>query len=267
MPEPTSTHALHLYYAGYEECEPGHSFGPAIRPHYVMHYILKGRGFYEADNKRHQLKAGDAFLITPGIITYYKADIQDPWVYCWIGFSGYEVPEILKRCGLDGQRLIYHGESPQLCDAFQDISDAFQEQNLNHYGYLSILYRIFSHMALESQEHQSKTGTEYVAAAIGYIRHNYVYDIRISDVARHIGIDRTYLYRLFMDEQGISPQQYLIRYRLQIAGRLLEESNYSITEIAYSCGFKDSPSFCRHLKKKHGVTPLEYRKGAIHKGS
>ena len=80
---------LGLYQFGREDCEPAHSYGPAIRNHYLFHYILSGKGtFMWQDGKRREnravLKAGQGFLISPGQITTYVADDRIPWEYCWL---------------------------------------------------------------------------------------------------------------------------------------------------------------------------------------
>ena len=84
---------LGLYQFGREYCEPAHSYGPAIRNHYLFHYILSGKGtFMWQDGKRREnkavLKAGQGFLISPGQITTYVADDRIPWEYCWLEFDG-----------------------------------------------------------------------------------------------------------------------------------------------------------------------------------
>ena len=56
---------LFIYYCGYEQCLPGHAFGPAVRPHYLIHLVLNGCGIYKCGNETYTLNAGDAFLISP----------------------------------------------------------------------------------------------------------------------------------------------------------------------------------------------------------
>ena len=101
--------------------------------------------------------------------------------------------------------------------------------------------------------------TQYVKRAMDYMKNNYGYNIRIQDIAAAIGIDRTYLYRLFMEQQKISPKQYLLQLRIHIASDMLSSSDYSITEIAYSCGFKDAADFSNQFKKMTGYTPRKFR--------
>lgn len=52
-----------IYTCGYENCAPGHSYGPVMRNGYLIHYILSGCGIYKARGKIFHLKEGDAFLI------------------------------------------------------------------------------------------------------------------------------------------------------------------------------------------------------------
>lgn len=79
---------FYLCFCGYAKCEPLHNFGPAVRPNYLIHLILEGKGKYIVDNNRYELEAGQGFLIEPEIQTFYEADKENPWTYLWIGFAG-----------------------------------------------------------------------------------------------------------------------------------------------------------------------------------
>lgn len=253
--------ALTIYYGGSEVCTPSHSFGPAIRPHYLMHYILDGKGNYYVGDKCYQLKKGEGFLICPGESTYYKADKEDPWEYCWISFDGYEAANILKNIGLSKDNLI-----------FKDYSNGTFKENLlsliynhennssNELALIGQLYLCFSNIYDQVSSKEKDTYESYSDKALNYIYNNFSYDIKISDIAKHVGIDRTYLYKLFMQEHKTSPQQYLISFRLNTAVNLLETTKMNITEISYSCGFKDTPTFYKHFKKQFNITPVKYRK-------
>lgn len=252
---------LTVYYCGRERCESGHSFGPAVRPHYLIHFIYEGRGTYTIKGKREVLKAGDAFLIPPGEITYYEADQREPWVYGWTAFDGRGAESLLNQCGLQ-EELVYRGNGSgdeeiwKLIGRMTDRLNSAGHNELESIGYLCL---IFSRMVKEKESTGEWYGSNYCRKACEYIKHNYSYDIKVTDIARYIGVDRTYLYKIFIQEKGISPQRYLLRQRLNEAKNLLDHSAFNITEIALSCGFKDSASFCRHFKEKTKMTPKEYR--------
>ena len=91
---------LCMYQFGHEQCEPGHSFGPATRNHYLFHYVLSGTGTLMADNAKgitqtYNIKSRQGFLIFPGQINTYIADDKLPWEYIWIEFDGLRVKEAL----------------------------------------------------------------------------------------------------------------------------------------------------------------------------
>ena len=84
----------------------------------------------------------------------------------------------------------------------------------------------------------------YVDHALDVIRCQYA-TVKIRDIARHIGINRSYLTNIFKKRTGLSPQEYLLRYRLNIACRLLLTTNYPIQEVARQIGYGVSPKVYR----------------------
>ncbi len=249
-----------LYQCGHEKCKPSHSFGPAIRPHYLFHYILHGRGVYYVDGITYHLEGGQGFLIYPGVTTTYTADEEDPWEYCWIGFDGYDTRRILQDCGFSLTNHIFTDPTKgPLWSDFQKLIAYFGEQKTNDYTILSQLYLCFSHMCLRGKQ-AKLLGEAPVEKALDYIHNNFTYDIKITDIAQYLHVDRTYLYKLFIHHTNTSPQQYLINHRIAVSKKLLQETTLSITEIAFSCGFRDVSSFNKHFKKLMHKTPREFRK-------
>lgn len=83
---------------GSETCDPGHFFGPSVRTHWLLHYIVYGFGRFERDGISYSVKPGDIFVIPPYEKTYYEADQKKPWRYIWIGFTtDQSVPEQLLK--------------------------------------------------------------------------------------------------------------------------------------------------------------------------
>ena len=83
---------------GRETCDHGHFFGPSVRTHWLLHYVVYGFGRFERDGISYSVKPGDIFVIPPYEKTYYEADQKKPWRYIWIGFtSDQSVPELLLK--------------------------------------------------------------------------------------------------------------------------------------------------------------------------
>ena len=110
--EPKQSQALDLFlcHSGIENCNPSYSFGPETRDHFIIHYILDGKGEFTVNNKTYKLGKKDGFLIRPGEETYYKADDKDPWIYMWIGFNGIKAETYLKYANLDENNHIFKYE-------------------------------------------------------------------------------------------------------------------------------------------------------------
>ena len=83
--------------------------------------------------------------------------------------------------------------------------------------------------------------------------------ISLDELASLTATNPGYLCRFFKEISGISPIQYLINRRIEMAASLLRESNRSVLEIAMDCGFENVSYFIRKFKQKKGCTPGEYR--------
>lgn len=279
--QPYTQQSIRIFFGGYEQTPPVHVCGPGVWPHYLLHYVLSGIGTFRSGTKVWQLSAGDAFLIIPGTVCSYSSDEQAPWEYCWIGFDGRDVKDILHSCGLTAECPVYRADTAALAgaaardgaaspaktaeknasirDCLLSLNDAFYHDAGNTYLHLSLLYRFFSLLSPQAGTARSDA-SGYIKQAVEYIQHNYAYDIKILDVARYLGIDRTYMYKLFTRELGLSPQQYLLNYRLTMAKQLLSSTSLRISEVANSCGFADSASFCHHFRAQFAITPTQFRK-------
>ena len=99
---------------------------------------------------------------------------------------------------------------------------------------------------------------EYLSQALRYIQYNYATDIQVAQMASHVGISRSQLYRAFMDKFEVSPHTFLKRYRINEACTLLRNTTLSIGEVASSVGFSDPLYFSRVFKEIKGVTPTQF---------
>lgn len=252
-------YGMNLIFCGMEECQKGHTFGPFKRAHYLLHYVVDGFGSYQVNNMSYDIRPGEAFLIYPGDITIYSADREDPWTYIWIAVDGPDVESIMEQCGFSTGNHVYRAkDATKVEELLRSIIDASQRNDEHYMMQLSRVMALLSIMAEESPK-KGIIRTDYVEKAIEFIEINYSYGIKITDISRAVMLERSYLYRHFMDETGLSPKEYLTRYRLRKAKEMLKENTNSITEIALSCGFKSSSAFYKHFNQRFGRTPKSYR--------
>ncbi len=255
---------LYLSFCGYSQCEPYHSFGPAARPNYIIHFILDGKGVFYIDESRYKLQAGQGFIIEPEDMTFYQADKNQPWSYIWIGFGGTNAAECVRNIGLNRKQPTFQSSSgSQLKEIVMKMIRCSTATLSDSYRLQGLLYEFFSVLAEDSFVYPEKNESQesiYVRRAVQYIRNNYANNIRISEIADEICVSRSYLYKLFENNLGLSPHEFVIRFRLSRARELLVLTEMPISDIASNCGFYDSRAFSKVFKQQYELSPLQYRK-------
>ena len=255
-----------INFSGHEQCEPGHSFGPAVRPCYIIHYIVSGKGKFLCDNTEYELGANKAFLIEPNAMTFYRADFEDPWHYLWIGFKGEKVAEILERMGINYKNPILSGKKENLMKITEEILSTDSSGLKEELKSQSLLFDFLSSLCPDTMYSKSiSQSTElknnnYLVRAIEFIQNNFYHSIGVNDVSSHLGISRNYLFTLFKNGMGHSPSEYLTYCKLNRACHLLDDSALSVENVAYSCGYDSLSVFSKAFKHKYGLTPSAYRK-------
>lgn len=254
---PVHSRALTIFYCGKETCLQNHSFGPAVRQHYLLHFVLKGKGHYQVLGNDFEVTANQCFLIRPGETTFYIADCKDPWEYVWIAFNGAEAERLLEDYGFTPPAYIRNVTNRS--EYIEKINEIFLEKGLDQDALTGILYYIFSGIAKDNARLLGPADKGYFDESIQYIKLHFSYNIAVTDVAGHVGIERTYLYKIFMKYKGISPKDCITFYRLKNAEDLLLNTKLNITEVALSSGFHDVSMFSKAFKTRFGIPPLQYR--------
>lgn len=257
---------LEVRFCGSEICSPLHGWGPGVRPDYLIHVILTGRGVYRAGDENWRLAAGDGFLIEPQTLTFYQADAKDPWSYIWIGFNGENAPGLIRGLGLGGGRCTFHtGRGEELRSIVLEMADHRSWTQADEYYDQSLLYRFFAVLFDDIEQaapSQRQGKNAYVRAAVEYIQSHYYLPLRVSDIAAYVSVNRSYLYTLFVRELGMTPQACLTEFRLTRAEQLLETTDLTVEAIAMSSGYQDPLVFSKAFKKRFMMTPTAWRKRA-----
>lgn len=254
---------FYLCFCGFAECEALHSYGPASRANYILHYVTKGKGIYQVGERRYLVSPGQAFLIEPDTLTFYQADKEDPWSYLWVGFDGTAAPRFLQDLGLNSRQLIcecQYGE--ELKEIVFSMLRHTQSTAENLYFLQGELYHFFSVFArgirLDEYVNDSKEDI-HVQEAINYIKNHYSEKISISDIADHLALNRSYLYTIFKNSLGISPKEFLTRFRVSRGKEQLVLTDLPIEEIAVGCGYSSALAYGKAFKQIIGMSPSMFR--------
>lgn len=256
--------SLYVNSCGCSQTEPLHSFGPALKPYYVIHYIISGKGRLHMGDCRYPLEPGYGFLITPEEPAFYQADEQDPWTYVWVGFSGTEAEEYVKAIGLSAEHPVFRSERSE--ELYQSVRDMMEHNtfgvadDLRRNGQLALFLSLIAEGASVAEHREGDRANTYVRKAVEFIRSNYCNPIKVTDIADYVCINRSYLYTLFQSSLGMSPQKFLMAFRIARATELLQSTSLPVEGIAASCGYQDPLVFTKAFRQLKEMSPTAYRK-------
>lgn len=232
---------------GYESCASCHSFGPAVRTHWLLHYVVSGFGSFTREGVVHRLGPGQIFVIPPYMETFYEADKEKPWQYIWIGFTTKEqLPEVFL------QPVILCPDAGEVFEEMKCCADMESGKSAFLSGCLWKLTALF----LE----RGKQKPDYVDKALNCMYSEYAQGITVQEIADRLGLNRSYFSELFSKRTGTPPGEYLLHLRLTKAAELMRIYGEHPSTAALSVGYEDVCHFSKIFKKHFGVSPRGYRK-------
>ena len=262
-----------IYQYGYETCSPSHHFGPAVRDHFLLHFVKDGSGVFSTENRSYPLTGGTGFLIFPESVTAYRADKQKPWSYHWIGVMGEGASQLLQALGLSKATPVFRFSSPdRIGEIFHAIEKTRDRKGVPaQLSLVSSLYALLSEIRSFDPEAESdyrlfNTGKDYVEFAVLHIRQCYASHITVGGIAEQLGLERTYFSSVFKKHTGYTPKEYLTALRLEKAKELLLPGRLSVADVARTVGYEDPLLFSRIFSAAVGCSPRAFRKKAIEAG-
>ncbi|MGF1759364.1 AraC family transcriptional regulator [Photobacterium sagamiensis] len=120
---------------------------------------------------------------------------------------------------------------------------------------MCILQRHFKPLA--SDRHVSRLNMDVIDQ---YIIQHLIRKISITQLAGLVFLGESQFHLLFKEQTGITPHQYVLKKRLEMAKQLMEESQLSLAQVAQSCGFASQSSFTQSFSRLYGMPPARFKK-------
>lgn len=172
-------------------------------------------------------------------------------------------PDYREFCQLKARRFVFHDKQAHVLSmsALLQVYRKYEgpERDLLIGCALSTLL-ICAASACVRPGDSAPLGNRHVRAAIQFMRDNYMFNITTEDIARAAGVHVGHLHRLFTEQTGEHPGQYLNTLRMEKACFLLARTDLSMLSISKLCGITTQQYFSRCFKRHVGVTPQEYRR-------
>ncbi|MBE5733009.1 MAG: helix-turn-helix transcriptional regulator [Clostridiales bacterium] len=112
-----------------------------------------------------------------------------------------------------------------------------------------------------NKDYLSKESLGIIAPAVDIITTDFTNpNLSVSHLASICKISDVYFRKIFLNKFGISPKAYIIQRRIEYAKQLIESRQFSILEVAQSCGYEEQCHFSREFSKHVGLSPQEYKR-------
>jgi len=250
------------------ECPCGYVF-PLEKPNaYSLYIVYDGKGVYTSSGTKYHVKQNDIFAIYPGSKIKFQADKEDPCTLLTVTFDGIEARLLMNAAGFQPQEPVRHLEEKvaemavNICIGIHKFSSQSIlggiQSTTSLYGLMSLLVKTATLDYTETPV--GWTGVIHYNKAVEFILNNYSRAISVDDIAAHVNLSRSRLYRIFMQHAFISPIQFLLEYRVREGRNLLEKRAGSVKEIAHAVGFDDPLRFSKVFKQITGYSPVNYMK-------
>jgi AraC-like DNA-binding protein len=216
---------------------------------------------YEIAGSETIVREGNVFVVPRGVVhrTSFLTPVRA--IALWLGADF--VAEV-------GDALAPHGSRPSLASGVATASTKrvralldllVDEVNGAAAGHVRAAEALSESVVIEVLRHAPQNTSvrdPRVMQAIAQMNEAFDEPLGIDDLAKTARMSRFHFSRLFRDETGQAPYQYLLRVRVAKAAEMLRGGHCSVTEAALACGFTDLSRFARTFKKHTGKSPSNF---------
>ena len=236
---------------------------PQGRKDYQLLYVAAGKVRFYFDGVERIVTKGSMVLFRPNEPQTYDLSSADKSETYWVHFTGGAVEEMLQRYEIpSNEPVIFAGSSPDYPWLFRRLIQELQLQRANFEELLAIeLQHIFLLISRYQQEEHRIAAQmlDEIARAEHYFSENYHKNIVIEDYAKSCLMSANWFTQNFRRITKLTPMQYIVSLRITNAMSLLDQTDYTVAQIAEAVGYDNALYFSRIFKKHTGMSPSAYK--------
>lgn len=251
---------FYLHRCGRFVCTPEYQIRRDNFNNYFLFYVEKGKMHIENEGRSYIAQEGDMGIINCHLPHCYEA-IEEPTIFRWIHFSGSNTFQFYEHIVQRNQAVFRLPEKSSAVDnldwllAMHRHQDIVPEPEVSVYIHSILCELLF----IAGADHAQNMRNPLIEQALSYIRQHYQEPLEVKDIASEVNLSLYHFARLFKQEVGYSPHEYIVIMRMNAAKKLLKSTDLSVAEIAARVGYEYSTSFTSVFTKKVGSTPKKFR--------
>ncbi|WP_350347522.1 AraC family transcriptional regulator [Agromyces sp. G08B096] len=225
----------------------------------IVIVCLAGAGWVDLDGGRVRVSPSTAVLIPQGIPHSYGADDTEPWTIWWCHLRGSDLADLWTSVGAAADRPLVSLRALDRVTVLLDEIVSALERDQSPARLLAtagIAWRLMTQLAVDRKLPEQG---EPLERAMRYLEERVDGNIRVSDLARLVGVSTSHLGALFRDATGGGVLAYHTALKMARARRLLDTTSMHVSEIGRDVGYSDPFYFSRQFSRMHGVSPSDYR--------
>jgi AraC-like DNA-binding protein/mannose-6-phosphate isomerase-like protein (cupin superfamily) len=236
------------------------SFERHAHDSYEFHYVIAGRGSFEARGHERSVRPGDFFYTRPG--TVHRTVVPEgEYLLQYVVFLELDADHDAETAD-DLEALLGEGRIRRLGDRYHALFAQMSRQCLGNdprqhraaaIRLAGVLYDLMVDTPTASGSHPA------VERALEFMRSHIAESYRLDDLVSGLGIDKSYFIRLFKKSVGVSPMKYALNLKMSAASDLLRTTDEPLAAVAARVGFEDEYHFAKRFKQWSGTPPGAHR--------
>lgn len=229
---------------------------PRTAQYYETGIYTEGGGSITVNDICHPIIKGDVRFIRPGDIICS----QPPFSCYTVNFNLGENNTVYRNSVLDSIPSYFH-PGDNLFFLYEDIINSYINENpVGKIMQNSLLLELIA--VLFRSVHVPENCSAAVAVCLKYINENFSRNITLENLSKKAGYSALHLCRLFKQQTGQTPHEYLTGIRIAYAKRMLINTDIPIQLLSESCGFSSESHFKVLFREMVGISPGRYRKNS-----
>lgn len=244
------------------------SYSKHAHEEYSLGVTLQGRQDFFCQNSFHKSASGNVLIFNPEDVHDGHSGGEQTLKYKMLYIHPDEFRPLFSSLGYQQQSILRLShpmtDNPILRHQILRLSSTIQQANYSKIEFESGLFQIAQSMVtmsgnLDLGTQNSKRIDKLLLRARDYILASLEHNISIDDIANVATMSKFHFIRQFRQQFGITPHQYVLSCRVNLARRIIE-SGKSLNQAAFEAGFADDSHLSRHFKRIYGLTPKRFQK-------
>lgn len=239
--------------------------GRTLREYQAL-YIYRGHGEFEsATVGKVEVESGSLMLLFPGEWHRYRPHREIGWEEYWVSFNGPIVDHHVEEGFFAKENPVMKiGPEEVVLRAYRELRESASEQWLGSRQLQAANVHVILAAATAAigRKRSTERGIELIRQAKAILEENVEGVVSMAKIAKSLHICEKHFRRLFKEHTSMSPYQYYLELKMHRARLMLNDSKFTVKQISRTLGFESPFHFSVAFKRKIGMPPSQWRKGA-----